>query len=294
MKSTIAFIGLGTMGRPMAQHLQKAGYSLRLWARRQETYGTDLEPLIEDGAKGCASPKDAATGADIIITMVTNTQDVANVLLDGENPAAAGASKGAVCIDHSTIDPAGARAIAARLKEKGIGFVDAPVSGGVWAAEDGTLAIMVGGEKAGLDIALPVVDTYAKAITVIGGVGDGQVAKLCNQIAQVVNIQGVAEAMHFAKANGADIEKVLSAISGGMGGSRMMDLMGPKMVARDFEPGLQARLHAKDLVIAGETAERAGIDLPAVRLVNAQLQRLMDNDWGRKDTASLLRVLEEK
>ncbi|MEQ9490855.1 MAG: NAD(P)-dependent oxidoreductase [Alphaproteobacteria bacterium] len=294
MKSTIAFIGLGTMGRPMAQHLQKAGYSLRLWARRPETYETDLKPLIDDGAVGCSSPKEAATGADIVITMVTNTQDVANVLLDGDNPAVAGASAGVLCIDHSTIDPAGARAIAKRLKEKGIGFVDAPVSGGVWAAEDGTLAIMVGGEKEDLDIALPVVDTYAKAVTVIGGVGDGQVAKLCNQIAQVVTIEGVAEAMHFANANGADAGTVLSAISGGMSGSRMMDLMGPKMVARDFEAGIQARLHAKDLVIASEAAERAGTDLPAVRQTVAQLQRLLDRDWGRKDTASLLRVLEEE
>lgn len=294
MKSTIAFIGLGTMGRPMAHHLQKAGYSLRLWARRPETYETDLKPLIDAGADGCSSPKDAATGANIIITMVTNTQDVANVLLDGENPAVDGASEGVLCIDHSTIDPAGAREIAARLKKNGIGFVDAPVSGGFWAAEDGTLAIMVGGDENDTAIALPVVETYAKSVTVIGGVGDGQVAKLCNQIAQVVTIEGVAEAMHFANANGADAGKVLSAISGGMSGSRMMDLMGPKMVARDFEAGIQARLHAKDLIIASEAAKRAGIDLPAVRQTVAQLQRLLDRDWGRKDTASLLRVLEEE
>lgn len=294
MQKTIAFIGLGTMGNPMAQHLQKAGYNLQLWARRPETYETDLKALIDMGASGCATPKDAARGADVIITMVTNTEDVANVLLDRDNAVVAGAAKGAVCIDHSTIDPAGARAIAARLKDHGIGFVDAPVSGGVWGAQDGTLAIMVGGEDKDLEIAVPVVETYAKAVTVIGGVGDGQVAKLCNQIAQVINIQGVAEALHFANSNGADADKVLTAICGGMAGSRMMDLMGPKMVARDFEAGIQARLHAKDLFIVRDAADKAGTDLPILQQTAVQLQRLMDKDWGRNDTASLLRVLEEK
>jgi len=294
MQKTIAFIGLGTMGNPMAGHLQKAGHSLRLWARRPEVYETDLKPLIDGGATGCASPKEAASGADVVITMVTNTEDVSNVLLDGPDAAVGGMTEGTVCIDHSTIDPAGARAIAARLKEKGIGFVDAPVSGGVWGAQDGTLAIMVGGDEKDTAIAVPIVETYAKAVTVIGGVGDGQVAKLCNQIAQVINIQGVAEALHFAKSNGADTAKVLTAISGGMGGSQMMNLMGPKMVDRDFEAGIQARLHAKDIFIVRDAAKKAGLNLPVVQQVASQLQSLMDHDWGRNDSASLLRVLEEE
>lgn len=294
MQKTIAFIGLGTMGKPMAGHLQKAGYSLRLWARRPETYQSDLKPLIDNGAIGCASPKKAAEGADAIITMVTNTEDVERVLLDGDEPVIAGASEGAVCIDHSTIDPAGTRAIASRLGDHGVGFVDAPVSGGVWGAQDGNLAIMVGGNEKDLAVAVPIVETYAKAVTVIGGVGDGQVAKLCNQIAQVITIQGVAEALHFANTNEADAEKVLTAISGGMAGSRMMDLMGPKMVARDFEAGIQARLHAKDLFIVRDSAEQAGTDLPAVQQTATQLQSLLDNGWGQDDTSSLLRVLEAK
>lgn len=294
MQKTIAFIGLGTMGNPMAQHLQKAGYNIRLWARRPEIYETGLKALIDKGAKGCATPKEAANGADVIITMVTNTEDVTSVLLDRDDAVIASAARGTVCIDHSTIDPTGARVIAARLKEYGIGFVDAPVSGGVWGAKDGTLAIMVGGDDKDVDIAVPVVETYAKAVTVIGGVGDGQVAKLCNQIAQVITIQGVAEALHFANSNGADCGKVLTAISGGMAGSRMMDLMGPKMVARDFEAGIQARLHAKDLFIVRDAADKTDIELPVVQQTATQLQRLLDNDWGRNDTASLLRILEER
>jgi len=292
MQKTIAFIGLGTMGKPMAGHLQKAGYSLRVWARRPEAYKSDLKPLIDGGAIACGSPKEAARGADVVITMVTSTEDVAKVLLDGADAAIDGMADGVICIDHSTIDPAGAREIAERLRGKGIGFVDAPVSGGVWGAQDGTLAIMVGGDEKHTAIAVPIVETYAKAVTVIGGVGDGQVAKLCNQIAQVINIQGVAEALHFANSNGADAAKVLTAISGGMGGSQMMNLMGPKMVERDFEAGIQARLHAKDLFIVRDAAEKSGVTLPVVQQVAVQLQRLMDNDWGRKDTASLLRVLE--
>jgi 3-hydroxyisobutyrate dehydrogenase-like beta-hydroxyacid dehydrogenase len=195
-------------------------------------------------------------------------------------------------MDHSTIDPQTTREIANTLAQKKIRYVDAPVSGGVWAAQAGSLVMMMGGADADVKEAQQLVKHYTKTVTHIGGVGDGQVAKLCNQIAQVINIQGIAESLRFAAANGANTQKVLEAISGGMAGSKMMDLMGPKMVQRDFKAGIEARLHAKDFFLVKAVAEKQGIDLPALQTVAEQLQALLDAGWGYDDTSSLLKVLE--
>ena len=290
--STIAFIGLGNMGRPMATYLQRAGHSLRVYARRSEVFQQEAKPLVDGGAVVCASPREAAQGADYIITNVMSTNDVMQVLLEGADAVIEGAKPGAICMDHSTIAPAGARAVAAALAKCGIGFVDAPVSGGVKAATDGALVMMLGGSDEHVGKVKELVKHYTKAVTHIGPVGDGQVAKLCNQIAQVINIEGIAESMRFAAANGANLEKVFEAISGGMAGSRMLDLMGPKMVHRDFKAGIEARLHAKDFFLVRDAAKEAGIDLPALQTVALQLTKLMESGWGYEDTSSLLRVLE--
>jgi 3-hydroxyisobutyrate dehydrogenase-like beta-hydroxyacid dehydrogenase len=290
--STIAFIGLGNMGRPMASYLLKAGHQLRLYARRPEVFQNEAKSLVELGAQVFASPAEAAQGADYIITNVMSTADVAEVLCQGPEAVIHQAKVGAICIDHSTIDPAGTREIAATLAKKGVGFVDAPVSGGVKAAIEGTLVMMLGGAPEHIEKIMPVVQCYAKTITHIGEVGHGQVAKLCNQIAQVINIQGIAESMRFAASNGADLQKVFQAISGGMAGSRMLDLMGPKMVNRDFKAGIEARLHAKDFFLVKEAINQAHLDLPALQTVALQLEKLMDAGWGMDDTSSLLRVLE--
>ena len=290
--STIAFIGLGNMGRPMASYLLKAGHSLRLYARRPEVFQHEAKSLIELGAQIFSSPAEAAQGADYIITNVMSTADVAEVLCEGPHAVIHQAKTGAICIDHSTIDPAGAREIAATLAKKGIGFVDAPVSGGVKAATEGTLVMMLGGAVDHVEKIMPIIQCYAKTITHIGDVGHGQVAKLCNQIAQVINIQGIAESMRFAASNGADLQKVFQAISGGMAGSRMLDLMGPKMVSRDFKAGIEARLHAKDFFLVKDAINQAHLDLPALQTVALQLEKLMDAGWGMDDTSSLLRVLE--
>lgn len=290
--SRIAFIGLGNMGRPMASYLLNAGHQLHLYARRPEVFQQEAKFLIDMGAQVFTSPAEAAYGADYIITNVMSTADVAEVLCQGPEAVIHRAKVGAICIDHSTIDPAGARELAVTLAKKGIGFVDAPVSGGVKAATEGALVMMLGGSPEHIKNIMPIVQCYAKTITHIGDVGHGQVAKLCNQIAQVINIQGIAEAMRFAASNGADLQKVFEAISGGMAGSRMLDLMGPKMVNRDFKAGIEARLHAKDFFLVKEAINRSHLDLPALQTVALQLEKLMDAGWGMDDTSSLLRVLE--
>jgi 3-hydroxyisobutyrate dehydrogenase-like beta-hydroxyacid dehydrogenase len=220
------------------------------------------------------------------------TQDVADVLHAGAAAAIQTAKSGAICIDHSTIDPQGAKDIAAVMASKGVTYVDAPVSGGVKAATEGTLVMMMGGADQDVAKVKEIVKNYAKTITHIGGVGHGQVAKLCNQIAQVINIQGVAESLRFAQANGADLQKVFEAISGGMAGSRMLDLMGPKMVSRDFKAGIEARLHAKDFFLVKDAATKSHLDMPALQTVALQLEKLMESGWGHDDTSSLLKVLE--
>ncbi len=290
--STIAFIGLGNMGRPMVGYLLKAGHQLRIYARRPEVFQNEAKALVEEGAIPCKTPAEAAQGADFIITNVMGPADVAQVLHGGPDSAIHGAHAGAICIDHSTIDPASTQAIAQQMAAKGIAYVDAPVSGGVKAATEGALVMMLGGSESDVLKVKEVVKNYAKTITHIGGVGHGQVAKLCNQIAQVINIQGVAESLRFAAANGADLQKVFEAISAGMAGSRMLDLMGPKMVARDFKAGIEARLHAKDFFLVKDAAEEAGIKLPALQTVSTQLEKLVASGWGYDDTSSLLRVLE--
>ena len=290
--STIAFIGLGNMGRPMVGFLLKAGHQLRIYARRPEVFQNEAKSLINAGAVACSSPAEAAKGADFIITNVMGPQDVAQVLYLGPDSVIQTAKSGAICIDHSTIDPQSTKDIAAAMAVKGIKFVDAPVSGGVKAATEGTLVMMFGGADDDVAQVKEIVKSYTKTVTHIGGVGHGQVAKLCNQIAQVINIQGVAESLRFAAANGADLQKVFEAISGGMAGSRMLDLMGPKMVARDFKAGIEARLHAKDFFLVKDVANEAGIQMPALQTVALQLEKLMESGWGYDDTSSLLRVLE--
>jgi 3-hydroxyisobutyrate dehydrogenase-like beta-hydroxyacid dehydrogenase len=290
--STIAFIGLGNMGRPMVSFLLKAGHQLRIYARRPEVFQNEAKSLINAGAVACSSPAEAAKGADFIITNVMGPQDVAQVLYLGPDSVIQTAKSGAICIDHSTIDPQSTKDIAAAMAVKGIKFVDAPVSGGVKAATEGTLVMMFGGADDDVAQVKEIVKSYTKTVTHIGGVGHGQVAKLCNQIAQVINIQGVAESLRFAAANGADLQKVFEAISGGMAGSRMLDLMGPKMMARDFKAGIEARLHAKDFFLVKDVANEAGIQMPALQTVASQLEKLMESGWGYDDTSSLLRVLE--
>ncbi len=284
---SIGFIGLGAMGWPMAARLRAAGHPVAIWARGSETAGRAQQA----GMALADSPCELAGRVQVLVTNVTSTEDVEQVLL-GAQGAVHGACPGLLCIDHSTIAPRGARRIAAELALRGVGFVDAPVSGGEQGAREGRLSIMAGGSPEDFERALPLLRLHGPTVTYIGPPGSGQVAKLCNQLVQVVNIQGIAEAMRLAAAEGAPLARVLQALGAGFAGSRMLDLMGPKMAGRDFAAGIQARLHAKDFGLLEQAAAEAGLELPALRLVHGQLQALVAEGWGRDDTSSLLRVLE--
>jgi 3-hydroxyisobutyrate dehydrogenase-like beta-hydroxyacid dehydrogenase len=293
---TIAFIGLGSMGMPMLAHILKAGHIVRAYARNPVARAQALAL----GARLCDNPADAALGARFVITNVTATQDVESVLLGttGENSASKdgvihGASAGTICIDHSTIAAAGTRRMASALAAKGITLLDAPVSGGSQGAQVGTLSIMVGGDASAYAAALPLLQLYGKTIVHVGGSGAGQVVKACNQMVQVVNIQGIAEAMLLAQTNGVDLNKVLECLSAGMAGSKMLDLMGGRMARGDFAAGIQARLHHKDFGLVSDMAITAGLDLPAVKATQTQLNQLMALGMGMDDTSSLLRVLQQ-
>ena len=289
MSQKIAFIGLGNMGGNMVRHLMRAGHSLSVFARRPEA----MQPFVSQGARAAASPSDAARDADFIFTNVTATADVGQVLL-GEQGVIHGAKAGAVVCDFSTIDVRETRRFARELDNKGIEFLDCPVSGGTRAAEAASLTILVGGRADVLARARPLLEKLGTNIFHMGDVGCGQVTKACNQTVQVISIQGIAEAMLFANANGVDGHKVVEALMSGFAGSKMLGLMGPKMANRDFDAGIEARLHHKDFGLVMNMADQQQLPMPALHLVHAQLEKLMQHGWGNMDTCNLLRVLEEE
>ncbi len=285
----IGFIGLGNMGGHMVRRLIAAGHTLTVYARRPAA----AEPFAALGARVATTPADAARDADFVFCNVTATADVELVLL-GKHGVIESARPGSIVCDFSTIDVTSTRQIAAQLAEKQIQFLDCPVSGGTKAAEAGTLTIMVGGDDATLAKTRELLDILGGNIFHMGPTGAGQITKACNQIVQVVNIQGIAEAMLFARANGVDAAKVVDALMSGFAGSKMLGLMGPKMAARDFAAGIEARLHHKDFGLVAASAATQQLPMPAVALVHAQLSKLMDAGWGAMDTCNLLRVLENE
>lgn len=280
----VGFIGLGVMGRPMALHLAQAGHALHVWARRpHSTVGLPAQVHATPAALGAA--------CEVVFTMVTSSADVQAVVL-GEEGLVQGLAADSIVVDCSTIAPDVARAIAAQLAGKGIHMLDAPVSGGVQGAEAATLAIMVGGEAAILARVQPLLEKLGQRIVHVGAAGAGQVAKACNQMIMVAAIEAVAEAMHLARAAGVDVGKVRTALAGGSAASRVLDVMGQRMVERDFSAGIEARLHHKDFGLLLAAARQSGVVVPLAASVGQQLNTLMGAGWGKEDTASLLRVLE--
>ena len=280
----VGFIGLGVMGRPMALHLHAAGHELFVWARRPERLA-DLPATI------CASPAELGRRCAVVFTMVTSSADVEHLALSKDG-LIEGMAVGSVLIDCSTIAPDSARRIAAQLADKGIEMLDAPVSGGVQGAIDATLAIMAGGKAEVLERVRPLLECLGQRIVHIGPNGAGQVAKACNQMIMVAAIQAAAEAMRLAKAAGVDCAKVKQALSGGSAGSRVLEVMGERMVTRNFAAGIEARLHHKDYGLVLDAARKSGVYMPLTVTIAQQLNALMAQGWGRDDTASLLRVLE--
>ena len=273
----------------MVRNLMRAGHALTVCARRAEV----MQPFAAAGARAAVSPADAARDADFIMTNVTATADVGQVLL-GAHGAIHGARAGAIICDFSTIDVRETRRFARELEGKGIEYLDCPVSGGSGAAEAAALTMLVGGRIDVLARARPLLEKLATNIFHMGDVGCGQVTKACNQIAQVISIQGIAEAMLFARDNGVDCNKLVEALMSGYAGSKMLGLMGPKMANRDFAAGIEARLHHKDFGLITDMADQLDLPMPATHLVHEQLNKLMQRDWGTMDTSSLLRVLEEE
>ncbi|THF55000.1 NAD(P)-dependent oxidoreductase [Pseudothauera rhizosphaerae] len=283
----VGFIGLGVMGAPMAGHLLAAGHELAVWARRPEATAA----LAARGAHVCATPAALAARCEAVITIVTSSADVEQLAF-GPDGLAYGFAPGAVHVDMSTIAPAVARSLAARYAERGLGWLDAPVSGGEQGAREATLAIMAGGEAAVLEKVRPLLEALGRRIVHIGEAGAGQVAKACNQMIMVNAIQAGAEAMHLARAHGVDLAAVRTALMGGSAASKVLEVMGRRMVERDFSAGIEARLHHKDFGLLMNEAERLGAPLPVAAQTWQQLNALMACGWGRDDTSSLLRVLE--
>lgn len=283
----VGFIGLGVMGEPMARHLRAAGHDLALWARRPAS----VAALAAEGVPVCATPAELAARSEVVVTIVTASADV-EALAFGEQGLAAGFTPGAVHVYMSTIAPAMARSLAERHAARGIGFVDAPVSGGGQGAREATLAIMAGADAAVLARVRPLLEAVGKRIVHVGPPGAGQVAKACNQMIMVSAIQACAEAFRLANAHGVDAAALRGALMGGSAASRVLDVMGAKMAERDFAAGVEARLHHKDFAILMDEAARLGVPLPVAAQVWQQLNALMRAGWGKDDSASLLRVLE--
>jgi 3-hydroxyisobutyrate dehydrogenase len=287
MRETIGFIGLGIMGRGMAANLLKAGFDLMIWNRTSEK----MTALIEQGAIAADSPSALAAHCEVVVICVSDTPDVESVVL-GESGLIHGARPDTLVIDCSTISPMTTRTIAARLNEKGIYLLDAPVSGGSEGAANGTLSIMVGGDAEQVARAMPVLQAMGRTITHVGGQGAGQMVKLVNQILVVVTMQGVAEALLFAQAGGLDLDQTLAAVSGGAAGSWMLSNRGPQVVQRDWRPGFTIDLQQKDLRLVLETADQLGSPLPSTALVFQFYRTLQQQGLGAEGNHALVKALE--
>jgi len=284
-----AFIGLGVMGYPMAGFLARAGHETVVYNRT----GARAERWCEEyGGARAASPAGAAEGADVIFCCVGNDDDVREVLL-GDNGALAGASEGSIVVDHTTASATVAREIAARAQERGVRFLDAPVSGGQAGAESGQLTVMVGGEPGVFECAAPVIDCYAKAITLIGPTGSGQLAKMVNQICIAGIVQGLSEGLHFAQCAGLDPAIVIDSISKGAAQSWQMENRWQTMVRGEFDFGFAVDWMRKDLAIALAEARENGAQLELTELIDgfyAEVQAMGGNRW---DTSSLIARLRK-
>jgi 2-hydroxy-3-oxopropionate reductase len=285
--SKIGFIGLGIMGTPMAGHLIAAGHEVFLY-----THGSVPAALVDAGGKACASSKEVAQNADIIITMVPDTPHVAAALF-GENGVAEGLSKGKLVVDMSSISPVETKVFAERIKALGCEYVDAPVSGGEVGAKAASLTIMVGGSEAAFDRVKPLLELMGKNITLVGENGAGQTCKVANQIIVALNIEAVGEALLFASKMGTDPAKVRQALMGGFAASRILEVHGERMVKRTFDPGFRIELHQKDLNLALSSARAIGVSLPNTATAQELFNSCAAHGGGGWDHSAMVRALEK-
>ena len=288
VSAPVAFIGLGTMGYPMAGHLQKAGHEVCVFNRtkaKAEAWQKEFQGKTAD------TPRDAACGAQFVFLCVGNDDDVRSVVY-GESGVLAGMAPGSILIDHTTTSAVLAREIAEKCAEKGVSFVDAPVTGGESGAQQGTLSVLCGGDELSVNLIRPIVAAYASSITRIGPVGHGQLAKMVNQICIAGCVQGLAEALAFGQRSGINMEKVLAAIGSGAASSWQMNNRGMTMLEGKFDFGFAVDWMRKDLGIVLDEASRNGAFLPVTSKVDEFYSKVQEIGGGRLDTSSLILLLK--
>ena len=283
----LAVLGLGTMGAPMAENLIKAGFEVTVHNRTRNRE----EPLEQLGAARARSPAAAAADAEIVLSCVSDTPDVESILLDPEQGAITTLEPGTLVVDCSSIEPEATRRMARQLREKDIGFVDAPVSGGSEGAIHGTLTVMCGGSEEDYERAQPVLQVIGSRITRIGPVGCGQIAKMANQVVITGTFMALAEALTLAYRAGADPDRVVEAIGGGVAGSWILDNRSQKMLKDDYPLGFRLRLHRKDLAIALATARDVQVPAPIASLVATIEDALIAQGYGDEDMSNLARFV---
>ena len=285
-KLKLGFVGLGIMGAPMAGQLIKAGHEVFVYTRSKVA-----PEITQSSAIQCTSATDVAQKADIIFTMVPDTPDVERVLF-GENGIASGLSKGKVVVDMSSISPIATKAFAKKINALDCDYLDAPVSGGEVGAKNATLSIMVGGDEKVFDKIKPIFELMGKNINLVGGNGDGQTAKVANQIIVALNIEAVAEALLFASKAGADPAKVRQALMGGFAGSKILEVHGERMVKRTFDPGFRIELHQKDLNLALSSARALGVSLPNTATAQELFNSCAAHGGKAWDHSAMVKALE--
>lgn len=282
----IGFIGLGIMGKPMALNLIKGGHELYAFSLPSVP-----QEVVDAGAKACGSGREVAQNAEIVIIMVPDTPHVAAALF-GDDGVAAGLTPGKVVVDMSSISPIETKAFARRINALGCEYLDAPVSGGEVGAKAGTLSIMVGGPQEAFERVKPLFERMGKNLTLVGGNGDGQTAKVANQIIVALNIEAVAEALLFAAKAGADPARVREALMGGFANSRILEIHAERMIKRTFAPGFRIKLHQKDLNIALQSAREMGMALPNTATVQQLFSACVAAGGADWDHSALVRATE--
>ena len=287
--SRVAFVGLGLMGRPMAENLLAAGHELSVASRSP----APVAALAVAGARAAESPAEAVAGAEFAITMLPDGGVVSSVY-EGEGGLLEAAAPGALLIDMSTIAPAEAQRLQAEAASRDLGLLDAPVSGGDVGAREGTLTIMVGGEQAEFERALPLFEAMGSAVTHVGPAGAGQVVKACNQVAVALILEGLVEAVTLGAAAGVEPATILDVFAGGMVGGRMLEARGPALISREHEPGFRLEHHLKDLGIALAEARERGVELPATPIVKQLMEQLQSEGRGAENHTALIDAVEGK
>jgi 2-hydroxy-3-oxopropionate reductase len=288
VKPKIGYIGLGIMGKPMARNIMKAGYEMVVHNRSRES----VHELVSEGAIEAHSPVEVAEQVDVVFTNLPDSPDVELVAL-GEKGITQGVHEGLIYIDNSTIKPATARKVGHELAKKGVTMLDAPVSGGDIGAINGTLTIMVGGPTKALEKVMPILQTMGKTITHVGGLGDGQIAKVANQIMVAAQIVAMGELLILAQKAGADPEKIVQAVRGGAAGCWTLDNKPQRLFDGNREPGFKAYMQAKDLGIVMDTAREYGIPLPSTS-VNTQLfNAMLEMGMADQDNSAVIGVIEK-